>query len=448
MNKNLLKELGEVQYLLKIDNINEEDIIINNGKNDVLRTHLSSQKDDSKIEKYFFESFKKRDDLLKKIKENKNSQEGILKARNTTRKINIYNSLFKIFTNKDNYDLIDIDKNNNLIKNKLTNIQYENLLLKQDLTKISNLYNKSELYINDCYKKLMNNLPELYLHLQEKGNVIFIYVNPSYDIIKFILLCTILFEEVYLIHRYMIFCKKFKNDIKYLKMITDINQNNYKFNLSEKIKLDKIFEYLKIHIELDYNFKYELVIKRNKDLYSQYFQNYLNFINQLGLNTINDVKKNIKKIKKLVKDKEVQKEITTYDEKYLIKLLNKYKVQKILFIGDDFKKILNQNNNQTNILDITTLNKEDDIMIKLNTFLAQKLKFDAIYLENINNFNDLLFYIMFSEKLLNKDKLLIINNAHFNDINKCMEHVNNTLESYKKISGPSNYAYYLRTSMK
>ncbi len=438
MNKNLIKELGEVQYLLKIDNINEEDIIINNGKND------------TKIEKYFMETFKKRDDLLKKIKENKNSQEGILKARNTTRKIKIYNSLFKIFTNKDNYDLIDIDKNNNFIKNKLSNIQYENLLIKPDLTKISNLYNKSELNIYDCYKKLMNNLPELYLHLKENGNVIFIYVNPSYDALKFIFLCSILFEEVYLIHRYMIFCKNFKNDIKHLKIITDINQNDYKFYLSEKIKLDKIFEYLKIHIKLDYNFKYELVVKRKKDLYSQYFYNYLNFINQLGLDTIHNIKKNIKRIEKLVKNKEKKnlEEITTYDEKYLIKLLNKYKVQKILFIGDDFKKILNQNNNQTNILDITTLNKEDDVMIKLNTFLAQKLKFDTIYLENINDFNDLLFYIMFSEKLLNKDKLLIINNAHFNDINKCMEHVNNTLESYKKIDGPANYAYYLRTAMK
>ncbi len=79
MNNNLKKELEKLQYILKVDNINKEDIIINTQKNDDI------------IKKYFKNYFIKRDDLLKKIKENKNSEESILKARDETGKIKIYN---------------------------------------------------------------------------------------------------------------------------------------------------------------------------------------------------------------------------------------------------------------------------------------------------------------------------------------------------------------------
>ncbi len=108
MNNNLIKKLEEVQYILKIENIKDEDILINSGKNE------------KNIEEYFKNYFIKRDELLKTIKKNKNSQEGILKTRNKTRKIDIYGSMFKIFINNDNYNLINLEKINNFTKNKLS----------------------------------------------------------------------------------------------------------------------------------------------------------------------------------------------------------------------------------------------------------------------------------------------------------------------------------------
>ncbi len=422
MNNNLIKKLEEVQYILKIENIKDEDILINSGKNE------------KNIEEYFKNYFIKRDELLKTIKKNKNSQESILKLRNETRKIDIYNSLFKIFTNNENYNIIDFSKNN-----EQKNI-YENILSKEDTTKISNLYNKSELYVYDNYKKLMENIPLVYLNLKNNGNIIFLFVHPSYEIIKFIYLCSLLFEEVYIIHKYLILCKNFKNDIKYLKTITNINQNDNKFNLSEKVKLDKIFKYLKIHLELDYNFKYELIIKKNKELYLEYFKTYLDFIKNLGLNTILYIKKKLKPIEKLINDKQ-KKKIKTYDDLFIKNLLNKYKIKNILIIGDYNIDINNSIKNKQR--DIIKIKKEEDVQSKLNKLLFNKNMFDLIFLDNINDFNNLLFYSIFSKKLLNKNKLLIINNAHFNEINKCIIHINNTIKTYKKINAPSNYAIFL-----
>ncbi len=420
MNNNLKKELEKLQYILKVDNINKEDIIINTQKNDDI------------IKKYFNNYFIKRDDLLKKIKENKNSEESILKARDETGKIKIYNSLFKIFTGKDTYKYINLDENNN---SKNLNDLYYNFFFASDFSKISDLYNKSELYVYDCYKKLINNLPELYLHLNKNGNSLFMYVYPSYDIINFILLCTLLFDEVYLLHRYMIFCRKFKNDIKKLKIITDIIQNNYKFEVkNNKKNSEKIFYYLKNHIIIDYEFKSKLILNKNKELYSYYFQGFIIFIQNIGLNSIDFIKKDLKSIQKIIPKKN---KIKTYDENYFIDLLNKNKVKNILSIG-----IIDINIDNINKKIIKIDNKKINMIINLNKLFENKYKFDCIFLNNINNFNDLLFYAIFLEKLLSKNSLLIINNAHFEEINKCIIHIEETMENYKKIDSPANYAIF------
>ncbi len=426
MNKNFEKELENLQFILKINNINENDI------------KLNSEKNNENILLYYKDYFKKRDKLIIQIKESKEKQNSLIEIRKLGN-IDVYGPLFKIFTENKEYKSFNIEKNENLIKNNNFKNLYKNIFFKDDYSSIPHLYNKAELYVKECYKKLMNNLPELYLNLEQNGNVIFTFVNQSYDIIKFLYLCSLLFEEVYLIHRYLIFCRNFKNDIKHLKIITDIIQNDYNFYLSENIDIKNIFDYLKNHFTIDYKLKYELSIESKNQLYKlkykKYFEYYINFIKSLGLNMIPSIKKNIKLIDKKININLKSDKIITYDDNFFKELLEKKNIKNILSLGD-FNIIKNIKFN------INEINNQKNIINHLNKLLFEKKKFDCIFFDNINDYNNLLFYTIFSENILNNKGLLIINNAHFYDINKCIIHIKNTIKIYKKLNGPSNYAIF------
>jgi hypothetical protein len=270
--------------------------------------------------------FKKRDNIIKILEEenkNKSLYEKIISVYHLDR-----NSLFKIFTGYEDYHYIDFEEN----KISKNNLLYKNILIstKRKVDKFLPYYFNTKLYVDDCLKKQINILTSLYLNLEKDGNVIFYYCYPSYEYIKFYYLCNILFEEVYLLFRNIIVCKKFKNDIINLKYLTEIIQNNYQYTFSKKIDNKKIFDFLKMHIEYDLLIKKMLIINKNKDIYDLYWLNLYNALNVLGLNLLSSHnQKEVLKIEKKINYDELK---NVQKENYLNNLFEKKNIKYFLLI--------------------------------------------------------------------------------------------------------------------
>ncbi len=407
----------------------------------------------------FNKFYDERDNIIKKLEENKNLTlyQTIISGASLDPDI-----LFKIFTNNSEYFSLDYIKND-LNIHKLNGQLYKNIKMTaiRDKNKYLPYYFESQLYVDNCYKRIMDSLANLYLLLEQNGNVLIYYLYPSYNMIKLYYLCSILFEEVYLVFRNIIICKKFKNNIKYLKYITDIIQNDYEFNFSENINYEPIFDYLKYHIKYDLFFKYQLIVKKNKDIYNLYWYSLSNLIKELGYDVPKKDLIYFNKIKNIKSMKKKNIFVSEYDNYYLKKLFENINSANILSIGY-FKELNNILKENYNILYLLNKSEKDNkltkkkLIIKSNYSISNKLDktdllielynkkniYDFVFLYNVYDYNYLIYYSLFMDKILNKNGYLIIINAHFDEINKSVLHIENTMKNYKKINSPANIAVF------
>lgn len=103
----------------------------------------------------------------------------------------------------------------------------------------------------------------------------------------------------------------------------------------------------------------------------------------------------------------------------------------ITYIVDELKK-----NNITGV-EILKLNKKNilDVLIELYN---QKRKFNYVFINMILDYNNILYYSMFMDKLLEVNGYFIIKNAHFNEINKSIIHIEKTIKHFKIVMNLGN----------
>ncbi len=444
MNKNEVNQMLEKIYpIYQIAQIENLEIVLN-------------KKTDSKHEKIieeFKKIYKERDEIIGHLEKEKNSS--IYEEITSSMGGNIRSeTLFKIFTNNEKFHYISLNlyKNEDNSKFIIDNHLYYNIKfsIKRQKNKYLPYYFEGDKYVDFYYKEFMNNLPKIYINLETNGNAIFHYAYPSYKMIQIYYFLNILFEEVYLLFRNIIVCKKFKNDIKHLKYITEIIQNNYEFSFTKDIQLDSIFAYLKYHIQYDLFFKYQLIIKKNKKMYNLYWLSLSNLLKELQIEL---PKKNEKKINKM-------KTILNIDIKhsYLNKILKIKNINEVLSIGFsndiyEYKKqlnpkmkllfILNELNSKKEIKDVDILKtNQNDIFNLLIQLSIQNKKFNYIFMNMILDFNQTLYYSMFVNKLLRPNGYFIIKNTHFDEINQCVIHIEKTLKYFKKKTNLGNIVIF------
>lgn len=132
------------------------------------------------------------------------------------------------------YENIYFSNSDNLYKNQLKNIEMF------QYSQVKNIFQ----YINFSFKYLNN-----------KGSIYFRISIPNINLLNTIYFLTLIFEKVYIINKFSIFCYSFKNKLNYLKLIKDIKEHNYKFCFKENKNEKKLIKYLKTLFKIDYYYK-------------------------------------------------------------------------------------------------------------------------------------------------------------------------------------------------
>ncbi len=257
MEKNIIKKIAKVDNLFEFPSSENMQITFDN----------------SYIEEPFQKELKDRVQLLKDIEKSPN-KEKINDIFNSVFSTYAYEKyLFKIYTGKFEYDIVylnDLTKNNDKIK------KYENIYFSSEYDEFTK-YNRYKNQIKNIQisqyfeiKNIFEFILFCYKHLNKNGSVYFRISIPNINIINALYFLTLIFDNVYIINKFGIFCKSFKNDKEYLKLINEIKKHNYKFSFNEKKNEKKLIKYFKTLFKIDYYYK-------KKMIYNQEYNNYIVF---------------------------------------------------------------------------------------------------------------------------------------------------------------------------
>lgn len=167
-------------------------------------------------EEPFQKELDQRVNLLKNLDKNplKEKINEILK-NNLSIDVEINKHIFKDFTNNEEY----INKKyEDLYKD---NKKYNNIFYIKSISKNIYNYQKKNIlkYQNIINRDLLQFILNLYKNLNKNGSIIFYISIPNINLINIIYYLSILFEEVFIINKFIVFCKSFKKDIKEIDTI-------------------------------------------------------------------------------------------------------------------------------------------------------------------------------------------------------------------------------------
>jgi len=327
----------------------------------------------------------------------------------------LYNNILNKFTNY------------NLISN-LSNFYKMDI---QSLLNDKSLLDKYDFIIFDTYKNMFNiNLEDIQQNINQRlllsllnskyilfqiifalnklkidGNLILLLSGSNHLIYQqLITILSTLFEDILLInseidysYRYFIVCKKFKPDLKIIKELTiNISYDNILINLLDKSNkiLDINFEkYLQIKFNkirsdilyIDQLFNNQQLVEKiyNKYYYYQLNKTY-NWTTITFNNSIinNEIYTKISKFKKLIFDKNIKKELNSFQ----IEIILEKNLNYLGIIVDTltFNKMINYMN-YLHLYDIINKNNDSNDKSIDISLLINKYKLDnPLYLEEIN----------------------------------------------------------------
>ncbi len=445
-----IKEFCELSQILKIRN-DEKDpvrVVIHSTKNKINNV----LKKNDNFQKYI-------DELVVLTNHIHDSSREVMKHSNYN--INFLELLFIAFTNQKEYEKIEVKEKD--IQNIFT-------FFKKKGKKYSsvtyyyfdeNVYKNSSKYYNQKYITYVQSLLMIYNNLQKGGTLILSLQWLVSKFIDILYLSTLLFEEVYLVGRGILVCKNFKEDITYINTLLNIIKNNCHFSIENKKNEKEIIQNIKKKIIIDLYFKKKLIENDNKILYLTYmYYNYLkysyNFVNQRE--KIKEYQKNLtNQFTSIIKLYENKKEVYNInnenqvlyifneDYKILNNLIKENKLLKCLEVGcivnylskivyekeDIYLTTIQPNKNKINHKRHIILNKTP--LECYNQFFEKKEKFDFIFLNDKYNFDFVLFFFIYSDKILEKDGFIVINNSHLNSVSYCVKYIELNFKSYKKI---------------
>jgi hypothetical protein len=241
-------------------------------------------------EEPFQKELEQRVQLLKELEKNPQKDKINQILKNNLSIDNFLKNIFKKFTNNEKYFTIKYNNNKANYKKNYNNIYYTGL-------STFDLYNKQKKniikYQDFIIEDLFNFLLYLYKSLNEGGSFLFLISIPNLNIINFIYYLSLLFEEVYIINKFIVFCKSLKKKNEDIITIKNIIKNNYIFNIEPKNYYKKIIKYFKDLIKIDYYYKKKLMIENKFKTYIYYYYTYnMNIIKTLKINDYNNIKKN------------------------------------------------------------------------------------------------------------------------------------------------------------
>ena len=370
----------------------------------------------------------------------------------------------KIYTNPNEKNIISIFE-------KMTDKKkYKNIIYIFDNNLIST---NSIHYYNHKYISVIMSFLFIYKTLQTNGNLLIPSQLFFSKLIDIIYLGTLLFNEVYIVNKSNVLLKGFKNEIQYIDLLKNIIKNNYHFKIDNKKNEKEVIQYFQQQSEIDLYFKEKFIINNKYQLYLYY--KYISYVKYLYYFEIEeDVKKKFyhdltqiyKKINKTIHykkdDKYIQTQISQiYQHNYhiLLHLIQKYKLKQCLQLCGTtnlLSNIINDISNihltsiqpkekKTNKKLIKIMNpviskkiKKHDIMYVsplhgYHTLYQNQKKFDFIFINDKYDYDFILFYFVYSDKLLNKNGFIVINNSHFNEVSQCVKHIELHFKNYKKI---------------
>jgi len=439
-------------------------------------------------DKSYFEYF----DYYSKIK-NDNTKYNYLKIQNDNELFNLTNYIVKIFNLDINKGILSthnniIDNENYIdgikakdIKNKFNNILSTKISkrLYLEYSKIKNCDERDEFILNINLKKLY----DLFYCLKKKGNALFSLNNRgicSNKSIEFIYLFTALFDYSIIFDGDILLGYSFNPKItqEEIKQLLKIN-----FNILNKNNLYLLIKYLEKEyskklelIKLLYNnkieeYKFEV---RNKScnylLKTEHFEKIIiekNLIDKIKLHIIKYFNQLFYKNKKFIYN-------IIYDfNNYISKLIIENNYINGLVIGMTFGVYITYllYNKKINLITLepleTTLwegagldilkkfklnkrNKliEEDIHISLNNLLIENKKFNLILIQEFYNFDEMMTYIFYSDKLLKIGGILIILEEFILSNQKIISYLNNNYIWYEKLESPINFVVYKKINNK
>ena len=255
-------------------------------------------------EEPFQKELDQRVQLLKNINKN-NQKEKINKVLNLMQSLHGFEKkIFKNFTNNEEYELITT--NDILIeKKKQKKINYENIYYGFELKKNSSFYknqkNNIKKYQNLNVYYIISSILYSYNYLNKEGSCLYKISIPDIRIIDTLYYLNFIFNEVYIIDKFIVFCKGFKKDINQIENLKNIIKNNYEFIIKNKKNEKKLINYLKNIIKLNTFYKKKLILNHSYKLYILYtyisifycIYNTKNYLKKEN-NSKNKIKKNLK----------------------------------------------------------------------------------------------------------------------------------------------------------
>jgi predicted O-methyltransferase YrrM len=392
--------------------------------------------------------------------------------------------IFNYFTSNSKYEKIFINNlniNNDSYSPKIKNC--ENILMN-----INNLFYEKEYKgdnidkkINIINKLLINELYIIHEVLKNNGNALIKLMIFNDKTISIIELYSIFFEEIIIINKNIILCKNFKSNNNDLLKLKDIIKNNYKFIIKNFKDENKIINYFsKLNIINNKIYNTFLKDKDENNFIKNRYYLYLNLISSLGLKNFDEFR-NILSLQlidyfklKIYDENDIKKieaNINSKEGHFIENIIKKYNFKKCLEVGlaHGISSVYILKNKNTNLISIDPYQKEqwdnqalkfikhlklDDrhkliekkSYVALPDLLAKEgeKSFEFIFIDGYHTFDYSLLDFFYSDLLLKKDGIIIIDDALHFPVSDCIKYIERNYKHYKKIASPNSVAAFVK----
>jgi predicted O-methyltransferase YrrM len=402
-------------------------------------------------------------------------------------------------TTKNNNLLENNNKKNNL-KNKTLH-----LLIKESMKEYTNNKNNIDSYddIWNCkYSKILYKLSlkwiKYILKIIKNGDCINFY-STSYcydDTVNLFYFLTLIFEKVLILNGKVIVCLNYNDKSEYIKYINDFDETkNMYLEIEPKPNIDELKKYLNNIFE-SYIKLYNLILEKNEDkIFAETFKFYSSFAKDTFIKEydkdnlfhkylqkffiefyrrffyIEDNKNSGTSITKQVK---IHSAIKKEEGANITRIINKYKLKKCLEIGmafgisafyiltagkdislisiDPFQKDPNQWNSMgLKLIKKMDLSQQHHFIEELSYIALPKLLdsygknyFDFIFIDGWHTFDYTLIDFFYADKLLNKDGVILIDDALHEGVKKFIKYIETNYKNYKKLPTNNTQAAFMK----
>jgi predicted O-methyltransferase YrrM len=398
--------------------------------------------------------------------------------------------------NNDNNKINNSEKGNLYIYAKDSMKEYKNNKINND--PYNDIWNCK--YSKILYKLTLEWIKYI-LKIIKNGDSIIFYITSFcyYDSINLIYILTLIFEKVLIINGKICMCLNYNDKSEYIKYIKYINNfdktKNIYLEIEPKPDIDKLKKYFNNMFE-SYIKLYKLILTKDEDkifaetfnfyssfakdtfikehdkdnIFHKYLQKFFieSFRRFFYLENNNNLKKNI------TKQVKIHSAIKKEEGANITRIINKYKLKKCLEIGmafgisafyiltagkdislisiDPFQKDPNQWNSMgLKLIKKMGLSQQHHFIEELSYIALPKLLstygknyFDFIFIDGWHTFDYTLIDFFYADKLLNKDGVILIDDALHEGVKKFVKYIETNYKNYTRIPTNNTQAAFMK----